>query len=210
MLPLEIAAAFFAAAVVLALSPGPDNLYVLSQSALRGARVGLAVTLGLCTGLIVHTTAVALGVAALVQASATAFTALKLLGAGYLLFLAWDAFRAAPAPLAEAGGGSVGLGRYWRRGVLMNLSNPKVTIFFLAFLPQFASPLRGPMLPQLVLLGALFMLAALLVFSAIALLAGRIGPWLARRPRVQVGMQRLTGALFAGLALSLLASDRNG
>lgn len=94
MLPPDTAFAFLAASVLLGLSPGPDNVFVLTQSALRGVRAGLFVTLGLCTGLIVHTMLVAFGVAALFQASDLAFNALKIAGAGYLLYLAWQAFRA--------------------------------------------------------------------------------------------------------------------
>ena len=145
MIPIETLATFFAASLLLALAPGPDNIFVLTQSAVHGRKAGLTVTLGLCTGLIVHTTAVAFGVAIIFQASAFAFTALKLFGAGYLVYLAWHAFRAAAETiLAERGNGLSSI-KLYRRGILMNVTNPKVSIFFLAFLPQFADPSRGPL-----------------------------------------------------------------
>jgi threonine/homoserine/homoserine lactone efflux protein len=99
MIPLDTLAAFFLASVLLALSPGPDNIFVLTQSALYGKLAGISVTMGLCTGLIVHTLAVTFGVAVIFQTSAMAFAALKICGAGYLLYLAWQAFRASAAPI---------------------------------------------------------------------------------------------------------------
>jgi threonine/homoserine/homoserine lactone efflux protein len=208
MPPAESLLAFFAASVLLALSPGPDNLFVLAQSALYGRPAGLYITAGLATGLMVHTAAVALGVAALVLASDVAFNFLKLAGALYLLYLARQAWHAGN----EAGGERI-LTRltpwqYYRRGILMNVSNPKVALFFLAFLPQFASPAYGALAWQIVLLGLLFMLAALLVFGAIALLAGRLGDWLARTPVARDVLHRVTGLVLAGIAMTLLVSGR--
>jgi threonine/homoserine/homoserine lactone efflux protein len=200
-------AAFFAVSALLALAPGPDNLYVLAQSALRGPGAGIAITLGLCTGLLVHTALVTLGVAALVRASAPAFAALKLAGAGYLLYLAWRAFGAAASELRAATEGALRGWAYYRRGIFMNVTNPKVSIFFLAFLPQFADPGRGALAPQLVLLGAVFIVAALLVFGAISLLAGRLGERLRRSPGAQRWLNRIAGTVFVGLALKLAASE---
>jgi len=208
MLDVDTLATFFLASLLLALAPGPDNIFVLTQSALRGKTAGILVVLGLCTGILVHTTAVAFGVAVIFQASAVAFTALKLCGAGYLLYLAWGAFRA-PAQ-ALAGEEAVGLtpGRLYRRGILMNVTNPKVSIFFLAFLPQFADPGRGPVSLQMILLGGLFILATILVFGGIALLAGTLGGVLNRSPQVQRYMNRLAGTVFATLALKLATARR--
>lgn len=199
MLPLDTLATFFGAAVLLSLSPGPDNVFVLLQSAQHGRRAGLLVVLGLCTGLIGHTLAVALGLAALFAASALAFTALKLAGAAYLLWLAWQVLRA-PAGEFNNAGPTTSAGRLYRRGVLMNLSNPKVAIFFLALLPQFTRPELGPVAPQIVLLGAVFMLAALLTFSAIAWFAGALGERLHNSARLRLALNRVTGVVFIGLA----------
>jgi threonine/homoserine/homoserine lactone efflux protein len=142
MIPLDILSVFFAASFLLALAPGPDNLFVLTQAAIRGWRAGLAITAGLCTGLLVHTAAVAFGVAAIVQASTIAFAGLKLIGAAYLLYLAWQAFHAPAESLELTTGPAVPLFPLYCRGIIMNITNPKVSIFFLAFLPQFADPSR--------------------------------------------------------------------
>ena len=202
----DLLATFFAAALLLALVPGPDNLFVLTQAALGGRRAGFAITLGLCTGLIGHTLAVVCGVAALVQASAAAFTTLKLLGVGYLLYLAWQAWRAPDTGLGTGSRHAPGQGHLYRRGILMNLTNPKVSLFFLAFLPQFADPARGPLAPQLLLLGGLFIVATLLIFGAIALLAGTVAARLATTPGIQRWLNRLAGGIFLALALQLARS----
>ena len=208
MISLNTALAFFGASVLLALAPGPDNVFVLLQSAMRGRGAGLRVVLGLCTGLIGHTAAVAGGLAALFAASATAFAVVKWLGALYLAWLAWLAFR---APAGDVDGGPAAPGDGWamyRRGVLMNLTNPKVAIFFLAFLPQFADPARGPIWTQIVALGALFIAATMLVFGAIAWFAGSIGLWLRRSPGARVALNRTAGAVFLLLALRLSLAER--
>lgn len=208
---VETLAAFFGVAVLLALSPGPDNIFVLLQSAQRGWRAGLCVVLGLCLGIVGHTTAVALGLAALLAASAVAFTVLKLCGAAYLVWLAWGALRASAtavaAPDAAPAPASSAL-RMVGRGVLMNLSNPKVLIFFLAFLPQFADPARGPMAPQIMLLGLVFIAATLLVFGGIAIFSGTFGALLLRSARSQWLLNRAAGVVFLGLAAKLATAQR--
>lgn len=198
---------FFSASALLGLSPGPDNLFVMAQSAQHGRVAGLIVTLGLCTGLIVHTMAVALGLAALFQTSAVAFTVLKFVGASYLLYLAWQAFR---ADASESGGQVAQLdkGRLYRRGIIMNITNPKVSLFFLAFLPQFADPQRGSLVGQLLLLGGVFILATVLVFGSISLIAGGIGERFRESPRAQIILNRLAGVVFIGLAIKLVLSER--
>jgi len=208
MIPIETLATFFATSVLLALAPGPDNIFVLTQSALHGRLSGLLVTFGLCTGLLVHTAAVALGVAALFQASAVAFTALKLCGAAYLLYLAWGALRAGAAAIESGSNSGLSPGRLYRRGIIMNITNPKVSIFFLAFLPQFADPNRGSLALQMIFLGGVFILATILIFGSIALLAGSIGNWLSRSDRAQIVMNRIAGLVFVGLALKLVTTQR--
>jgi threonine/homoserine/homoserine lactone efflux protein len=174
---------------------------------MKGRAAGLMVTLGLCTGLVVHTSAVALGVAALVMASAVAFAALKYAGAAYLAYLAWKAFQAGADPIAAADA-PADLRRMYCRGIVMNVTNPKVAIFFLAFLPQFVSPERGHPAAQIFLLGAVFMLCALVCFSAIVLAADRLSGWLRRSPRGQVMLNRAAGAIFLGLAAKLALAQR--
>ena len=210
---LQTLIAFFGVAVVLALTPGPDNIFVLLQSAQRGWCAGMAVVVGLCAGLVVHTAAVALGLAAVFAASAVAFAVLKFCGAAYLAYLAWQALRApaavasevpTDAPVAQA----PSLGRMVGRGVVMNLTNPKVLVFFLAFLPQFADPARGGVALQLMVLGVVFMVATLLVFGAIACFSGVFGTLLQRSARAQTVLNRVAGLVFLGLAVRLATVDR--
>lgn len=208
MLPLDTLSLFIAASTALALAPGPDNIFVLTQSALHGPRAGLSVVLGLCSGLAVHTGALALGVAALFAASATAFNVLKVIGALYLLYLAWQAFRADATPLPAEGAPGLGFGKLYRRGVIMNVTNPKVAIFFLAFLPQFTDPAWGALPMQFVLLGVVFSLVTLMVFGAIAWLAGGLAERFRRSGRTQLTLNRIAGTVFATLAIKLFVSER--
>jgi len=208
MLSAEIISAFFIASALLAIAPGPDNIFVLTQSALHGRLSGLMVVFGLCTGLLVHTGAVAFGVAVIFQASALAFTMLKFIGGGYLVYLAWHAFRASPERINLHGGQKNGVGVLYRRGIIMNLTNPKISIFFLAFLPQFADPQRGPISLQLVALGIIFIFVTILVFGTIALIGGALGDWLNRSERAQRTLNRVAGTVFIGLALKLATVER--
>ena len=208
MIPIDILVTFFLASALLALSPGPDNIFVLTQSALNGKLAGLVVTCGLCTGLIVHTLAVAFGVAVIFQTSAAAFMALKIFGAGYLLYLAWQAFRASAARIQNAENGGRNYLKLYRRGIIMNITNPKVSIFFLAFLPQFADPDRGSLTLQLISFGGIFIIATVLVFCSIALLAGSLGEWLNRNEKTQQIMSRIAGTVFVALALKLAGIKR--
>lgn len=195
---------FFFTSLLLALSPGPDNLFVLTQSTLNGRTAGLMVTLGLCTGLIVHTTAVALGAAVIFKASALAFTILKLSGAAYLIYLAVQAFQSSASELKKDNNGQLSRFKLYRRGVIMNITNPKVSIFFLAFLPQFADPSKGSLAIQMIILGNVFIFATIIVFGGIALMAGLLGEWLSCSPKAQTIMNRIAGVVFVGLAIKLI------
>jgi threonine/homoserine/homoserine lactone efflux protein len=166
------------------------------------------VVLGLCTGLVVHTAAVALGLAAVFAASAAAFTVLKAVGAAYLAWLAWQAFRAPAAPLAEGVRPAIPGWRLYGRGIVMNLTNPKVVLFFLAFLPQFVRTELGPVAPQLAWFGLLFIAATLFAFGLVAYLAGSLGARLRRSERAQRLLNRATAVVFAGLALRLVLARR--
>lgn len=230
----ETLLAFFGVSLLLGITPGPDLLFVLVQSAQRGWRAGMAVVFGLCAGLVCHTVAVALGLAALFAASETAFAALKYVGAAYLAFLAWQALQssqpkangnsdsevrndthAADAGATAAGATLVKLGRAasspWRmvgRGMLMNLTNPKILIFFLAFLPQFADPANGSVAFQILVLGAVFVASTLLVFGAIAVFSGTFGAMLLGSARAQRWLDRAAAVVFLGLAVRLVTVSR--
>jgi threonine/homoserine/homoserine lactone efflux protein len=208
MIPIETVIFFLVASVALAVAPGPDNIFVLTQSALYGRQAGLFVTLGLCTGLLVHTVAVSLGVAAIFQTSALAFNLLKIAGAFYLLYLAFQVFRAGASSLDGKGQASLAWQKLYSRGIIMNITNPKVAVFFLAFLPQFADPSRGPMGIQMLMLGGLFIVSTLLIFGAVAWFAGFLGEWLKGSAKAQVMMNRVAGTVFIALALRLAVIER--
>ena len=209
MIPPQTAYAFLLAALLLAMVPGPDNIFVLTQSALCGARRGIILTLGLCTGLLVYSAAVAFGVALVFQSSTLAFTLLKTLGAAYLVYLAWGAFRAHPEGIGSGSAAQTTLFEAYTRGIVMNLTNPKVAIFFLAFLPQFTSPAWGSLTLQMLELGALFILSALTVFISIALLAGRLAQWLIHSTRSQIILNRSAALIFLLLALKVAMTHQH-
>ncbi len=208
MLPPDTLFLFFTASVLLALTPGPDNLFVLTQAARGGRAAGFAVTFGLCTGLLVHTSAVALGVAAIFQASVLAFSMLKFIGAAYLLYLAFLSFRAGIAGGGKISGESLGFWKLYSRGIIMNVTNPKVSLFFLAFLPQFTDPAIGSIVPQILFLGVLFILSTILIFGLISLLAGTVGEWFQQSEKAQTVLNRMAGVVFIGLAIKLVLIRR--
>lgn len=195
---------FLLTSVLLAMTPGPDNLYVLTQSALYGRKTGVIITLGLCSGLIVHILAVVIGIATLLTTSPAAFLLLKVIGASYLLYLAWRAFKAAPISTLKDGVSLHNSIALLRTGFLMNVSNPKVAIFFLAFLPQFVEADKGYVSVQILCLGLIFMASALLVFFVIAMSAAKLGKWLLRSACAQNILHTFTAVIFILLAGRLL------
>ena len=199
---------FFAASLLLGLTPGPDNLFVLAQAAQRGKFAGIVVTLGLSTGILFHTLAVALGAAALFSTSALAFNVLKYVGAAYLVYLAYQSWQASAHSGQQARVSEVSLKRLYGRGIVMNITNPKVSIFFLAFLPQFTDPASGPLLPQFLLLGLLFVLSTFLIFGGISFLAGWIGAFLRSSGRAERILNRAAGIIFLSLAAKLAFTER--
>jgi len=199
---------FTLASTLLALSPGPDNIFVLTQSMVKGAKAGVIITLGLCSGLVFHTSAVAFGVAVIFQTSLLAFNILKIVGAGYLLYLAYMAFKDASKTTLHVDQKPLSSWAMYRRGVFMNVTNPKVSIFFLAFLPQFTNPQNGSITLQIFTLGAVFMVCALVVFSLIAFLSSKIGVWFAQTKNGERILNRLAGTVFTALALKLALTQR--
>mgnify|MGYP006268616863 CR=1 FL=1 len=196
---------FLVAAVLLTLMPGPDNLYLLTLSLQEGAKRGIALAAGLSMGVIGHTLVVASGLAVFVKELPWVFTAIAYAGAFYLLWLAFQASRA-KAPAWNEGEVSTPESSplaIWRQGLLMNLLNPKVTLFFLALLPQFTHPERGGLFGQILLLGAIFMLQAFAIFSLFALLAGRLSVYF-RKPGFWRWTKWLKISVLCLLALSLI------
>lgn len=203
------AVAFLAAAVLITLAPGPDNLMVLSLGMSKGRRQGIAFGLGCAAGCLNHTVLAAAGVSALILASAWAFTALKVAGGAYLIWLGARALRnARPLDPAKAPGGGAddSLRGLFVKGLIANGINPKVAIFFLAFLPQFVSAGQGGAGWQIAQLGVLFTLQAALLFGAIGFFAGRVGEWLSRRPAAGAWLDRVAGGIFVLLGARLLVA----
>ena len=194
---------FFTLSLILGFTPGPDNLFVLMQSATQGKNAGMFVVLGLCAGLIVHTTAVVLGLAAIFAASATAFTLLKFAGAAYFISLAWQAFRAPATNINGEGSRQSNRRRMFLRGIIMNLTNPKVIFFFLALRPQFVEADRGSVTLQLFSLGFIFILATVVAFGSITWFAAAVSNHLIRSPITQRWLQCLAGTVLLGMAAHL-------
>ena len=194
---------FTTASLLLTLAPGPDILFVAAQSVTHGRKAGIVTALGLCTGLTVHTLAAAFGVSAVVYQSAAAFQAVKYAGALYLLYLAWQAWKESGHAPGLGPAPKLRLPALYRRGILMNVLNPKVSLFFLALLPQFVTAEAGNVPLQMVMLGLIFMVQAIAVFSVVAMLAGTIGSRMPAGPRVNRWIGKGKAALFAAIGIRL-------
>ncbi len=200
--------AFSLATAALALSPGPDNIYVLTQSLANGKKYGLATLAGLMSGCLVHTTLLAFGVSVIIRESDTLFLGIKILGAVYLLYLAFMVYRSDSA--LNISGNKVakrGLWQLFKRGFIMNVLNPKVTIFFLAFFPGFLFSETLSTVLQFYVLGLLFMTVSGLIFSGIAVLSGTISKFLVHNKNIGPVLKWLQIVVFIGIALYLLLSD---
>ena len=202
ILSTETIITFVAASVVLSLVPGPDNIFVMSHSALKGWRIGFYTTLGLCTGLIGHTVLIAIGVSVIFQTSAIAFNGLKIIGAFYLLYLAWLSVQNKELNLGGTDKDSTNRSYYFI-GVVMNLTNPKVALFFLVFLPQFVNTSNDNITLQIFLLGLLFILSALCVFTSIAYLASFLEDILKKSKTVNKNLNILAALIYFALAINL-------
>jgi threonine/homoserine/homoserine lactone efflux protein len=198
---------FLATSVAITFAPGPDNLQVLARGISQGRAAGFVAALGFAAGISFHTSLAALGVAAVLRSSPVAFEVVKLAGAAYLIWIGIKAARSeglstaqerAPQPLASIFGQSV----------IGNSLNPKVTLFFVVFLPQFVDPHGAQSVTlQMLELGMLFMLQTVVVFSLFGVCAGLIGGWLKRRPRAGVWLDRLAGATFIAIGIRVALRD---
>lgn len=223
---------FLVSSILLTLAPGPDNLYLLAKSIADGAKAGITLAGGLASGIVFHTCLVILGVAALVKSSPIAFTALKYVGAAYLFYLAYGAFTAKVADtktasntnnktevaasnsqttnvsngqssIKSSSGETSGFAIY-RKGLIMNILNPKVLLFFLAFLPQFVAPDSESPGLAIAMLGAVFSLQAFIIFSIFALCAGKLRGFLNQGPKSQRILNRVQGVVLLGIGYLLL------
>ncbi len=206
--------AFLVAALALNFAPGPDMLYVLGRSLGQGRKAGVVSALGIFAGCLVHITAAALGLAALLQASATAYNVIRYTGAAYLLYLGVSMLlsRNKDAQNELSPGASpppTSLSRIFTQGVITNILNPKVAMFFVAFLPQFVNAARGSVVFQIAVLGLIFDVGGTLVNIGVAFFAGHIGNRLRQSPRAARLQRWFTGSIFIGLGIRLgLASRR--
>lgn len=198
--------AFLAAAILLSISPGPDIIYVLVQGMTNGKKHGIVTALGLVSGIIIHTSLVAFGISAVINQSETLFLIIKILGAGYLFYLAWQVFKSDPAINVEkpATQQKKELTSLFKKGFLMNVLNPKVAIFFLAFFPGFLWDPEGNTIYQFYILGFLFMLQAFLIFSAVAILAGKISVYLQKHPASGLIFKWVQVVVFVGIGFFIL------
>lgn len=204
MLSIEQLLAFLAAALLVTASPGPDNLMVLSMGLSKGRRHGMAFGLGCALGCLSHTVLAVVGVSALIAASPVAFTALKVCGGAYLVWMGVRALRSSGSLRLDQAPVEESLGRLFFKGVFANAINPKVVLFFLSFLPQFVVTGRGDESLQLAQLGLVFTAQAALLFGMLGYFSGAIGRWIHRQPRVGLWLDRLAGAVFVGLGVKLV------
>ena len=204
---IEILISFLIASIALAFSPGPDNIYVLTQSIVNGKKAGLATVVGLVSGCIVHTTLLAFGVSAIIKESESLFFTIKLFGAVYLVYLAYKVFKSdASIALSEENIKKKSSNQLFKQGFIMNVLNPKVSIFFLAFFPGFLFSNSLNTVVQFYVLGLLFMLVSFLIFATIALLAGVISNYIKKHKNVGQYLKWTQIVVFVGIAIFILAT----
>lgn len=198
--------AFLTASVLLTISPGPDIIYVLVQGVTRGKKYGVITALGLVTGIIIHTSFVAFGISALIRQSESIFLGLKIMGAAYLLYLAYQVYKSEDQilPQTQEKASRKGLWSLFKTGFLMNVLNPKVAIFFVAFFPGFLWDPKGNAVLQFYTLGLLFMLQAFVIFALVAVMAGKISVYLQRHPHAGKIFKWVQVCVFLGIAIFIL------
>lgn len=194
---------FLVAAMMLTLAPGPDNIYVLTRGIAQGKKAGLVAALGFSSGLFFHTLLAVLGFAAIIKAYPAAYHFLQYAGAAYLVYLGIRTLRSAASMSLDATMTPVSLSRIYWQSVIANILNPKVTLFFIAFLPQFINVHAGHEAWQMLLLAVVFILQALTIFSAIAFFSGIVGAYFKRQAHAALYLNRLAGCAFVGLGIRI-------
>ena len=206
MLTPEQFLGFLTAAILITLSPGPDNMMVLGAGIAKGRTRGIAFGLGCALGCLNHTLLAVIGVSALIAASPVAFTALKVVGGLYLIWMGVQALRSRGGAKVAAGVPDESARQLFVKGLVANAINPKVVLFFLSFLPQFVVASRGDANWQIAWLGLIFTAQAALLFGLLGYFSGTIGQWLNRTPRAGMWLDRIAGAIFVGLGLRLIVA----
>lgn len=205
----EILYTFVLSTALLAISPGPDNIYVLVQSICNGKKYGIATVAGLMTGCLVHGTLLAFGVSALINENEKLFFIIKLFGAVYLFYLAYQVYKSsADIAISESGVARKSLLQLYRQGFIMNVLNPKVTIFFLAFFPGFLFSDELNMVVQFYILTAIFIIVSFMVFGMIAILSGTISIYIKEHPKVGGILKWVQIIVFTSIGIYLLFSDK--
>lgn len=200
---------FIAASFLLCLAPGPDNIYVLTQGITKSKKAAIVTTLGLCSGIIIHTSAAAFGISVIFQTSELAFNLVKYIGALYLLYIAYQAFKHRDEKIDLSSQDSNNeLKKLYVKGFFMNVLNPKVSIFFLAFLPQFVNPSLGNVPMQMIILGLVFMALTVVVFSSIGIAGNMLSSKLMENPSISKILNILTSFVLGALAVKLALSSR--
>ncbi|WP_456275238.1 LysE family translocator [Bacillus sp. AK128] len=199
---------FLGVAIMLTLMPGPDILFVIAQSISQNKRAGIATALGLCTGLLVHITAATLGISAMIYQSAIAFTLVKYAGAAYLLYLAWQAIKDKESNLLIGNQKTLNYFNLYKKGILMNILNPKVSLFFLSLLPQFINKTIGPVPYQMLFLGVLFMVQAFLIFTFVSLFSDKVRDILLGKPWISNRMNVIKGVILCFIGLQIAFSQK--
>lgn len=194
-------ALFVLAALTLLLIPGPAVLYIVTRSAQHGRRAGFASVLGVEVASLVHSLAAALGLSAILLASATAFEVVKYVGAAYLVYLGIRTLLSRDEPATETAPRETRLRSHFARGVLVNLLNPKTALFFYAFLPQFVDPAKGAIQGQVFLLGVLFVLLATITDGTYSLLASSVGKWLLSSTRIRRVKRYVSAGIYVALGV---------
>jgi len=192
--------------MLLTIMPGPDIIYVLVQSITNGKKYGIATSLGLVTGIIIHTSLVAFGVSAIIKQSDYLFLAIKLLGALYLMYLAYLTYKSNEEVLLATKAEKKGLLKLFKQGFIMNVLNPKVSIFFLAFFPGFLFSETQSTVAQFYVLGALFMVQALLIFSVVSILSGNFAAYIKKHPTFNSKIKWFKILVFVGIAIFIVFS----
>ncbi len=198
---------FLVASALLTIAPGPDIIYVLTRGISQGRRAGIAAAFGFASGCIFHTVLAAVGIAALIRSSETAFDLVRYAGAAYLVWIGIQALLHRKAFSIEAASDARTLATIYKQSVIGNMLNPKVTLFFLAFLPQFVNTESGLVGGQMALLGAIFMLQTVFIFGAVAFFAAMIGDWIRRKPAIGERLNVFAGMTFIALGIRVALPD---
>lgn len=200
---------FIGASTLLIIAPGPDVIFVITQGIANGKKAGMLTALGLALGNSVHTLGATLGVSVVFKTSPIAFTIFKIAGAGYLFYLAYRALKHKNDKITiNKNSVHKKTGKLIAKGFIMNVFNPKVALFFLAFLPQFTSPEKGSVPLQMVSLGTIFIILVIIIFGLFGYFSGHIGDWLLKKPNSSKYLNIVSACIFVAIAINLVIAHK--